>query len=609
MLLLLLVTLGGYAAANAFWLYLSTGRWLSLHPQSFVSDFTHPVTLSDLFERTLNVLTHPWMIAVGGMTLGIVLFVPIMVAVLYRLALALPLVAVALVAGHAPALTVTLAIACIAADQTRLRRTAPFLAALVGMLPLTLYLLFFSSTGSNSVAVLPMQRWALKAPYVVAGVTAVVAFVIVLNLARLTRYRPGVIWPVMVVMLAAAGWLFQWKIGRDELEYQLIALPLAAGDAIVEPADRRTWIAAHEQQGITTQTLPSYAANVLAMRKIELEKLCHGFLRRFPASPRAPAVAWILGQCCSLQLDRPALEQGWVKATAAYVAPVPNEEGLSPPRRLELRKEALASAAQAWEGLRQGYGGAAQASLASWRLAELDLRHLVPAGAGDPPGDANGLAARDRDANQSLHQAVALLRDANAAITVLLDDWRRWSAGRADEVFPATASLPPREYYQEALHKVRRLLWLIQSNDALRDSRSAEAIGSLLDINGYGLSHDAYAQRLYELAGRYEDTPMAMNLKLAVALTQTDPQRRADQLVLLADQDKDPDAAIEAAYELGLLVLQAPSLRGRPDVKDPWTYFTIVHDAPANPWRALAAERLDILKIGHGATTKKKAKN
>jgi hypothetical protein len=599
--LLAAITLACYAAANAFWLYLSTGHWLNLHPRSFAADFTNPVTLPDLFERTLNVLTHPWMIVVGGMVLGVVLFAPIMVAVLYRLALALPLAAVALLVGHAPALTVALAIGCVIADQTRLRRTAPFLAGVAGMLPLTLYLYFFSSAGSSSVAVLPIQRWALKAPYVVAVLTAVAAFVIVLNLARLTRYRPGVIWPVLAVMLAAAGYLFAWKVGRDELECQFIAGPLAAGDAVFEPADRRTWIATHEQQGITSLTLPRYAANVLEERKIELEKVCREFLRRFGASPRAPAVAWVLAQCRSLQLDRPALEQGWIKSTAGFVAPVPNEEGLSAEKWIELRKEALSSAGAAWEGLRQAYPGAPQAALASWRLAELDLRQLAPPG-GKPP-DANGFARQAEDANALLRQAAGLLRDANRACTELLDDWRRQSAGRVEEVFRADPPVPPREYYEQAVLEVRRLLWLIHRNEALANPRSAEAIGAMLDVNRFGLSHAAYSQRLYDLAGRYEDTPMAMNLKLAVALTQTDPQRRADQLILLAEQDQDKDAAIEAAYELGLLLLRDPSLRGRPDMNDPRKYFTIVRDAPENPWKTLAEERLKFLEIAPRTTT------
>jgi len=259
----------------------------------------------------------------------------------------------------------------------------------------------------------------------------------------------------------------------------------------------------------------------------------------------------------------------------------------------------------AWEGLRQAYGDSPQAALASWRVAELDLRGLA-SGAAE---EANRFAPRSEDANQVVHRAEQRLRSAEAVLSALLDDSRRQGgAGGGEEIFTAGAPLPPREYYEQALHKVRRLLWLMDRNEALSNPRSAEAIGAMLDVNGYGLGHDAYAQRLYDLAGRYEDTPMAMNLKLAVALTQTDRQRRADQLVLIAEQDKDHDAAIEADYELGQLVLQEPPVRGRPDIKGPGEYFArIVHDGPYNPWKALSAERLGLLAIARPPPTSRAA--
>jgi hypothetical protein len=287
---------------------------------------------------------------------------------------------------------------------------------------------------------------------------------------------------------------------------------------------------------------------------------------------------------------------------------VPNEEDLSPVRRAELVREAIQSAARVWVTIPRDYPRTPQAALASWRLAELDLRRLA-AFAGSPAGAAE-------DANLVVRRALERLRVARDGIRSAMEDWdRRQRAGQGEEVFAPASSLPSHEYYEQALWKVQRLEWLMARNDALASPRVAEAIGALLQVNGYGLTQQAHAQQLYDLAGRYEDTPMAMNLKLAVALTETDGPRRADQLQILADQDRDLDAAVEAAYQLGQLLLQSPQLRTLPGMKAPADYFRLVRDAPReagmpeNPWKELAAERLRFLDIASrpAATTKKDA--
>ena len=223
---LLGATAFGYAALNAFWLYLCTGDWFRLKPMQFVADFTSPVRLPDLFERTLNVLSHPSMIVVGGLVLGVLFMVPILVAVLHRLWMALALAAGVWVLGHAPAMALALGAGCVWANKTHLLRTVPFLAAVLGGLPMGLYLYLFSSAGSSSAAFLPIQRWALKAPYLAAVLTALGGFAIVLGLARASRYRPALVWPILAAILALPAGIFSWTIGRAELEYQLIAEPL-----------------------------------------------------------------------------------------------------------------------------------------------------------------------------------------------------------------------------------------------------------------------------------------------------------------------------------------------------------------------------------------------
>jgi len=582
------VNLIGFALVNAFWLYLSTGRWLDVRPSSYVADITNPTTLPDLFERTLNVLTHPWMVLVGGLLLGVVIFIPIIVSVLYRLRYAAAFVVLVAAVGHAPAMALALAIGCLLAGRTTMRSDMPFLAAMLGLLPLGLYLYLFASAGSSAVAVLPIQRWVLKAPFVVAVLSAVLAFAVVVGLAKVTRYRPGAVWPVLAIMLAGPVTVFFWKIGPAELDYQLIVKHLSPGDAVFEPVDLDTWIARNAAEGLSPQSLLQQAQGRLVEDKHRLRQECERFLRRYPRSEQAPSVAWILAQSGSLQLDRRALSEGWVKCTAAHLAPVPDEYRQDPQRTWEL-PEVIASTAGSWERLRRDYGFSPQAALAQWRLAELDIRRSVLPGTPRPRGEA-----LIRQAYNELQAAREGVRGAAARPAGLAE------AGRGSSVFAAPPPVPPREYYEQALYRLERLLWLMRTNDVLNDWRSAQALAAYLHVNRFGITPEEHLQQLCELAGRYEDTHMAKNLKLAVALAAVDPNRRADQLVLLAEQDEDWDTAVEAAFALGQLLLRHPSIRARPDVKPPREYFLAVREEFSNPWKELAVEQLRLL----GATTR-----
>jgi hypothetical protein len=600
--ILLCATAFGYAILCAFWSYLSTGEWLRVWPAHFAADFTGPVTLPDVFERTLNVLSHPSMILVGGLVLGTLILAPILVAALDRTWTALIMAPMIWALAHAPAMAVAVAIGCSLAGQTHLRRTAPMLAAILGAVPAGIYLYFFSSAGSGWAAVLPIQRWALKAPYLAAALVAMAGFALVLNLARATRYRAGLVLPILAALTALPLGIFSWTIGRAELEYQLIAGPLAAGDAIFEPADLASWTAGAGGGGISPQAIPQRAAADLEERKTELRDRCRRFLRRFPHSPRAPAVLWVLAQCQSLQLDRPALAQGWVKSSAAHSAPVPNEEELSPPRRAEQVRETIQSATKIWEAMLRDYPRSPQAAVASWRLAELDLRGLAAAGSSTAEAGASaraggGAPAWAGDANVVIRRARERLQAAQASLQSREADAGRELAAQGDTVFARAPSVPSRAYCRQVLMRVRRLLWIMERNGIATNPRAAEALGAMLQVNDIGQGPRATAQELYDLAGQYEDTPLAMNLKLAVALAETDCRRRAEQLAMLAEDEHDADTAVEAAYELGLLLLQYPNLCGMPDMNGPADWFRLARDAGESPWAPLAAERLRYLEI------------
>ena len=548
----LTLNLIGFAMANAFWRYLATGQWFRFATAEYHRELVSP--LGALFVGPLSIFTHPWMIPVLSLLLGLVIVVPILVAVLYRQLHAMLFVLVVAVLGHGPVLALAQAVGCVVATRTRLRSEMPFAAALLGMVPLGLYVYVFAFAAVDFPAALPLQRWVLSLPAVIAMVVAILATAVVLLLAKVTAFRPGVVWPVLVVFLAGPMALFHIKIGADELEYTLIANRLAPSDAVFHSVTLDSWRQSHSARRAGGLGLEALVNRDLDRRKQALADKCQAFLETHRHSDRAPAVLWIQAQLRSLLLDDVAFRGELVKYSAAHP---------------------LQASAPLWRRLLHEHRGAPQAALAAWRLGELALRR----------GQAK--------------QADEFLRDAAERLRSLLAQTPAEDRPeRTPRIFSPAASVPADrglEYYEEALFALERLIWLMEQNNVLTDARCAEAMAAYLDLNPRNLG---YSEGLFFLAAEYEDTKMEDNLKLAVALADRNRYDQANALMSLADYEL-TDAAIEASFALGGLTMRtidAPALALDEKLKKPEEYFKAVVAARENPWQQRAAEHLAWLK-------------
>jgi len=545
--LFLSINLAGFLLVNAFWLYLSSGKWADFSPAAYHRSLATP--LGQVLIRPLSVFTHPWMILVLGLLLGVVV----------RLLVAGAFVSIIAVFGHAPVLAVAVGIGCLLAARTPLRSDMPFLAALLGLLPVAVYLYLFAFLGTDAAA-LAGQQLVLSLPFFVGGVGAILSAAVVLALARVTGFRPGAIWPVLAVLLAAPAAMFYTRIGVDELQYALISDELAWSDEIFSPVLLRDWRLRHDAAGLTLAKLKVRIEGQLAQRRHELARRCEAFVARFPASRRVPAILWLQAQALSLQLHAPGLELETpvVRFSASY----PSQ-----------------ASAEIWRRLVTEYGQAPHAALARVRLGVMALR------------------ARQVDrAEKLLREAIRQLRSELSSMVN-----RRARATEFSLFFPPPQQ-PPQAYYSEMLLAAERLIWLIERNDLLTDPPAAEATAAYLQANPHQLD---YRQRLGRLAETYEGTKMGDNLKLAVALATPNLYERAEMLILLAEDER-TDSAIEANYHLGHLALrtrEAPALGLVEKLKSPREYFQLVVAAPKNPWQELAAFHLAALKTAQTATS------
>jgi len=309
-----------FLALNAFLHYLTTGNWVDFSMGSYRRALVRP--LSETFIHPLSVFAHPWMAVVTGMLVTAIVFVPIAVAVLYRMAIAtLFVLAVALI-GHAPVLAAFLGIGCLLAGRTRVRRSFPFLAVLLGLAPVGAYMALFSH--GPEMLLSPLQWFVLYMLLILTLVTSMLAGALVLVLARVGRFRPGVIWPVLLVLLVAPVWLFHREVGPAELDYALIVHPLARSDAIFR---------SHAAAARSPEAALAAVEKDLLRRQRRMVERCDRFLRDYPSSERGPAVMLLRATARTVPPRSRWVPGGsWPSATPARPRPwSPTSGWASPP--------------------------------------------------------------------------------------------------------------------------------------------------------------------------------------------------------------------------------------------------------------------------------------
>lgn len=566
----LAINLAGYVFANAFLHYLATGRWVG-GVGSYAEAFSRPFGYT--LVRPLSVLTHPWLILVFGLLLAAVIIVPLLVACLYHSRYCVFFLPCVVFLAQAPVLTLCLAVGCVLVAATPLRHKAPMLALLLGLLPVGVYLYFASSPGPTLTS--PIQRLILYVPFVTAAVGAVIAGGLVLLIARLTRYLPGVIWPVMAVLLVAPSWLFYRYIGADELEYAVLAEQLTPAGSLFADQALSVWRHEHNFQGSPAELLEAVRAD-LAARKAGILARCNRFIREHPDSDRLSAVWWIQGITLDTQISVRRLSAELVQSYDDVPAWDP---------------QAAQRSAEHWRALAERFADDVRAGDAWWRLALLELRVDEKALA-ELPEDAQAQVVLEKAA-----RARQMLDLAEQALTPLSESSANPNA--VAEVFRRDPGVPSGEHLRRIEAKVRQMQWLMRVNNAAQDARNARAfieyVGLDLDRQTLGAS----LMRIRGLAEQYADTDLADNFALADATSLIEGADRARALLAIT-QEYDPasDGAIRARYELGLLVLQGQAADG---LKSAAEYFrAVAREAPGNPWCKSAEEHYQRLAVMEG---------
>jgi hypothetical protein len=544
------INLIGFAVVSAFWQYLSTGQWIGVN--AFVANLFLP--LGSAFLGPMPVYAYPWMIPVYGLLLGVTIFIPIIVSILYRIRVVFVFLLLLVLAAQQPLLALSVAMGCVLASHTPLRSNMPMVAALLGLLPVWVYLL---AMGSLTLAgttdwdywetLMPMRRWVMYAPYAVALVVSVVGSSVVLSLARLTRFRPGAVWPVLIVLSAMPIAMFYLKVGPSELEYAQLVDHAERNAMVFSARWREDWLTEHpEASRLGAGALRKEIRTSLMQRRNRMARECDVFLEKHPEGARAPEVLWVLGQCASMRLDEVGYRHRVIRGTSSHVLPI--SEGV-------------------WQRLVKDYPTSPQAGLGMWHLAELSLRE-----------------GKIREGYGQLLKARKRLDKAIARMPAVPE--------RFEQTFIEPDMMPSRAVYAATLQAVRERIWLIEWKNLVNDPQGGEAFAAYLNVD----PNDAMATVYYaQLAEQYADTVMAKNLLLAAVLREPDPDERAARLLPLVEQEEATDVSIAAAWELGLI--RSRTAREMEDYHSPETYLRSSQSVPNNPWASRAARQLEWLKF------------
>lgn len=500
----------------------------------------------------LSIFVYPWMILVAGLLMAAVAFMPIMVAVLYRLWVSFVFIGIVAAVGHAPVLGAFLAAGAVLAARTRLRSDMPFLATLLGLTLPTVYFYLFCLAVPHELHS-PAQRLVLYSPYLLALVSAIGGAAIVLVMARLTRYRPGVVWPIALVLIILPLALFFTCVGPAELDFAVLAQRMPAGDAVFPAVNVEDFLARQGNDGRKGDL-----TWVAAKARLEMEQArdrlladCDRYLCGRGCVVHGAEVLWLRATLQDVRLDEASLAQGIIRYSSA---------GLS--------KASVGS----WIELVERYPQSPQAMVAHERLAIDALRNArLPAGV------------------EHLDKALAMLEEHFAQPVAPAPE------GMWDQVF-VTEEIPGDDGYREALADGVRVQWLLQQNSVSPEqARNVAAFAAYMKL---WPGRNASAADLAELAQACRDTDLDDNYQYLAALGEKSELLRACKLAEVVQTGH--DAAIMACYELGRLAMlpangDSPAWR-KAGLQDAAFYFNQVCSAPANPYQTAAREQLGWLR-------------
>ncbi len=471
-----------------------------------------------------------------GLLVASIVAVPISVSILYRFRSTLPYLAAVLVLAHLPWMAITLAASCALASLRPFRMSFRFGSALLGMLPVLLYL-YLATRGPGepvSASISPERKLLLAGPWLLAILAACTMLAVIIFIARVVNDRPGAVAPVMAFMFATPAVLFHARVGADELQYRILEARYGPRSERFEPVRDATdkilalfhqwtmpgmdslvrrsallaaWSSDPKEQLAVKRLISRRLLLDLMDDRREAYEACKDFIADHPTSRYVPNVLYIQARVLDTRLDERTLV-GQTAQRELYTA-FPHAE--SEP---------------VWSNLLTQYPHSPLAVVARLRVAQLRLRK----------GDADG--------------ALALLAAPPGAV----------SGGPQAQASPTDRPLlrprPPESSLEfdpdQDLFEAERLRELIMAN------RDDPRYGTkpLRELAALDPHRPGYRDQLLRLMDRYPDGLLTDNLAVRWASAAPSQAERAEKLLGCIQRYPSGDALPEALFALADLEVQ-----------------------------------------------------
>lgn len=542
-----------------FWSKLTTGFFWS------------PNHLETLFEgrgwhlhrfvlNGIGVFEYPWQILVLGLLMGIFASVPILTAQLLSFSHSLPFIGALLFLANLPGMAFTLVISCIGVACRPLRFRSRIIAFALCMAPLLVYWGYFGSARAQQ----PIGWGFSFAPWVCAWLVGLIIAGMVLGIGHITRYRPGLIWiSTMVTLLAAVG-IFEFKIGFDELAFQLYvsdngpeatsefhshSITEVLDNTIMNPEKRqflsgffyptepiplREQLKREMQVQLTYDRWPSWIDEDLLPPVLGYQSKRKSLLKQYELFINPPKAWWMPGFLHEQLRKRRSASRRM--AIALYYRGLLLEYAPDP-RALEQREELafysdypFQQARETWHRLYEGFKASPEALEARWRIA----KHTAGLG--------------------QFEYAEGLLKEAIQRVQELLEQQTQVPPP-PETIFnqfkPPAASVMTRTKLMDLRSRLDRLASLIGPENRGQNPQTNSGLARFVMLNPYALDYPRRLEALLQQLG--EKDRLRDNVLLAQAKLEPDQQQRADRLLELHRKYMGSDGGREALFELGLL--------------------------------------------------------
>lgn len=573
---LLIVNLLLFCGLCVFAHWLHVGHPFDFGPASYLEPlrFWGPQTqnLYDFILYPISVDETPVYGVVVGLLVASIVAVPISVSILYGFRSALAFCAAVLVFAHMPWMALTLVASCILAAVPPFRMQFRYASALVGLLPIVLYLYLATRGGAAAVSasISPERTLLLAGPWLLAILAACTMLAAIIFIGRVVRYRPGAVAPIIAVMFATPLVLFHAYVGADLLAYRVLESEYGPrsqrfepvqdatgqildfvhqrtqrrGDAAAQQAIvRALWSGSDAEAEGFKQRISNHVQVELLKDRHNAYEACRAFIAGHPRSRFLPQVLFIQARVLDTRLDE--LDFLGTNTQRKLYADFPH-----------------AQSDHVWSTLLSKYPESPLALAARLRVAQLRLRDGQIGGALAVLGPATGTGTPSLPALSPLE---------------------------------ANLGFDPQPY----LFEIDRLRELILRNAPPADelSQGTEPLRALAALDPHRRGYQAQLRRL---AHEFRASPLYPNLVVRWADAHRDRATRIAKLRACIAAFPDDDAVVEALFQLADLEVQAAG--------DEATRATglarlqrIVTEHGDSCWARLAAERLRV--FGRPTTT------